>query len=273
MQYAFVHALYQHVRPSASGTATSCACISAWDGAGNGVWRAASARSPPNWRSTLCAAAIHPARVHYLRQAAENALHRYANPEAIDLSLQDWSCSRPCRNACSAPSMNWSCSITLGPALIAIRAMPPRKSSRLYPRPRPVPAGGGHPAAVRDIVWSVELCLCAGGASDGTGLGAHLLTQAQRQPDAVLQLAGYFACGVSLAMSGYVSRGTGAFGAGRRLSTPEQHHVVLYPFWRRSGVFCRAWLSHVLWLLGYAEQALAHEPGGPGPGPGFRTSL
>ena len=88
-------------------------------------------------------------------------------------------------------------------------------------------------------------------------LGTQLLAEAQRQPDVVLQVAGHFACGVSLAFVGEMVTACEHLTQAVALSTPTQHQQALALIGVDLGVFCRAWLSHVLWLLGTPAQALA----------------
>jgi predicted ATPase len=73
----------------------------------------------------------------------------------------------------------------------------------------------------------------------------------------VLQLAGSFAYGASLAIEGALITAREHLAQGVACDIPTQHARTLELFGVELGVFCRAWLSHVLWLLGYADQARA----------------
>src|SRR5262249_22975967 len=85
-------------------------------------------------------------------------------------------------------------------------------------------------------------------------LGAQLLTEAQRQPEVVLQVAGHFACGVSLAFVGEMVTACEHLTQAVALSTPTQHQQSLALIGVDLGVFCRAWRPLVFGLLGRPPQ-------------------
>jgi predicted ATPase len=71
-----------------------------------------------------------------------------------------------------------------------------------------------------------------------------------------LQVAGHFVLGVSLAFVGELVAAGEHLTQAVALSSPTQHQQSLALIGVDLGVFCRAWLSHVLWLLGSPAQAL-----------------
>jgi predicted ATPase len=95
-------------------------------------------------------------------------------------------------------------------------------------------------------------------AEHGTAMesGERMLGLAERIEDSLL-------IAVAHCMLGWVMLSLGEFKAARAhlehmsaFYDPQQHHALAFVYGQDPGVFCRAFLSHVLWHLGYPDQAL-----------------
>ena len=126
---------------------------------------------------------------------------------------------------------------------------------QIYTRARLSELVGTPQQRYKILLSPVALCLCAQSRRPPAARGT-ITAEAQRQPDIVLQVAGHFALGVSLAFVGELVTASEHLTQAVALSTPTQHPQSLALIGVDLGVFCRAWLSHVLWLLGTPAQAL-----------------
>jgi DNA-binding winged helix-turn-helix (wHTH) protein/predicted ATPase len=257
MRYAFVHALYQHIAAQRLGDGHKRRLhqrIGRW------LERAYGARSG----EIAAELAMHFGRgqdteraVFYRRAAAENALHRYANVEAINHLTTGLALLETLPNTFTHRQDELAMRIMLGSALIAIKGYAAPEVEQTYTRARVLGEQVGDIPQLCGILFGLwNGAFVRAQHQTARDLGAQLLGQAQRQSDALLHLAGYFACGVSLASQGVLAAAREHLAQGVACSSPEQHPRSLALFGIDLGVFCRAWLSHVLWLLGYADQAL-----------------
>ena len=87
--------------------------------------------------------------VQYLHQAAENALHRCANVEAIRHLTRGWSCSPPYRIPQSASSKNSTCRRSWAPRGRKPEAGPPQKWGRRTRAPVSCVSASGSPRSCR----------------------------------------------------------------------------------------------------------------------------
>jgi len=258
MRYAFVHALYQHVAAQRLGDGHK---LRLHQRLGRRLEAAYGERAD----EIAAELAMHFTRgrdisraVHYLRQAADNALHRYANAEAIDHLTTGLALLQTLPHAHEHLLSELAMLITLGSALIAVQGYAAPEVEQTYTRARILGQRVGDTTQMCGILFGLWNCAFVRSEHHKAWeLGASLLTQAQQQPDTVLRLAGYFAYGASLAIQGAFVAAREHLAQGVACDIPAQHARTLALFGVELGVFCRAWLSHVLWLLGYADQARA----------------
>jgi len=258
MQYAFVHALYQYVAAERLG-----------DGAKRRVHQQIGRRLEtaygPQAGEIAAALAMHFLRgpdleraVHYLRAAAEQALRRYATAEAVEYLTTGLAVLTPLPQAFAHQQSELAMLMLLGSALIALQGYAAPAVEQTYTRARLLGQQVGTTHQVCGIEFGLWNCAFVRAEHQtAQALGASLLAQAQPHADDLVQLAGYFASGVSLASGGALAAAREHLQQGVACATPLQHPRSLALFGIDLGVFCHAWLSHVLWLLGYASEALA----------------
>ena len=136
-RYAFVHALYQQVIIRAAGGGTACAvapaaraCLEAAYGVQAHEVAAELAEHFVRGQDT------HTRRARMLHQAAENAMHRYANQEAIRLLTRGLELLTTLPDTPERSQQELILQTTLGPALIATRGYAAPDVAQTYARAR-----------------------------------------------------------------------------------------------------------------------------------------
>jgi DNA-binding winged helix-turn-helix (wHTH) protein/predicted ATPase len=200
----------------------------------------------------------HTRAIHYLQHAADNALSHYANREAIHHLSAGLAILHTLPSSVTHQQHELAMLLTLSSACLALQGYAAPEVEQIYRRARTLCEQVGTPQQLYKILLGLWHChFVRGEPQTACALGAQLLAEAQRQPDVVLQVAGHFAFGVSLAFVGELVTACEHLTQAVALSTPTQHQQSLALIGVDLGVFCRAWLSHVLWLLGVPAQALA----------------
>jgi predicted ATPase len=89
-------------------------------------------------------------------------------------------------------------------------------------------------------------------------LGEQLRRLAQRGQDAAMLVEVQRALGTTLLFLGQLTSARTAFEQGMAFYDPLQHRSLALRYGADSGIVCRLYLTWVLWLLGYPDQALRH---------------
>jgi predicted ATPase len=87
-------------------------------------------------------------------------------------------------------------------------------------------------------------------------LGERLLRMAQQVQDPALLLEAHRVLGTTLSYRGEFVAGLAHLTQSRPLYDPQQHYSQTVRYAQDSGVICLAYMSQVLWYLGYPDQAL-----------------
>ena len=86
-------------------------------------------------------------------------------------------------------------------------------------------------------------------------LGEQLLELAERAGDPTRLMLAHYAQGWNLYALGKLASARDHLEQANHLYDPEQHHRLAFGYGLDPGVACRMWVSCVLWLLGYPDQA------------------
>ena len=196
-----------------------------------------------------------PRAVLYLRQAAENALHRYANPEAMHHLTTGLELLKTLPHTVASLQHELAMLIALGPALLAIKGYGAPEVAHTYTR-------------AHALCQQVETHSNAAGSCGACGLFPWCGRSTRRHGT-----WGHNCSPRPNTRQTRPCRPPGMWHAGSRtsfwarfpppehlaqavtLSTPQQQATIAL-FGMDLGVFGRSWLSHVLWHLGYPDQAL-----------------
>jgi DNA-binding winged helix-turn-helix (wHTH) protein/predicted ATPase len=199
-----------------------------------------------------------PRAVLYLRHAAENALHRYANREAMYHLTTGLEVLKTLPNTLPYLQHELAMLIALGPALLAIKGYGAPEVAHTYTRAHALCQQVGDTQQRCRVLWGLwAFSLVRAEHQTARDLAEQLFTQTQHQADAALQAAGHVARGLSHAFLGAFPSAREHLARAVTLSTPPPPQATIALFGMDLGVFGRAWLSHVLWHLGYPDQALA----------------
>jgi predicted ATPase len=199
----------------------------------------------------------YPRAVVYLQHAADNALRRYANPEAIShlnkaLALLATFPKTPERGQQELDLLT-----ALGPALVAVQGYGALEVEHTYTRARELCQQLGDNLRLSQVLWGLLTCyLVRAQHQTARELGEQLLTLAQRQQDTALLCLGHFALGAALYCLGAFAPACEHLEQSIALDDPRQGRAHPFLFGMDLGVFCRSWASHALWHLGCPDQAL-----------------
>jgi DNA-binding winged helix-turn-helix (wHTH) protein/predicted ATPase len=198
-----------------------------------------------------------PRAVAYLRQAAENALERYAYREAITYLTQALAVLETLPASPEHTAHKVAVYLTLGPALIVTRGQVAPDVERTYARawelcqrleetPQLAPALHG----------LMSFYVNQGALERARALAEQQLRIAQRQPDPALRLVAHTSLGLNLYHAGdfvaaraHLEQGLAFVPQSPLQGTGLRHEVVDY------GVLGLAHLARTLWKLGYPDQA------------------
>ena len=199
-----------------------------------------------------------PRAVVYLQHAAENALRRYANREAIGHLTQALTWLQTLPRPPEYLQQELDLLTALGPALVAIQGYGALDVEHTYTRAREICQHLGDALQLSRVLWGLLTCyLVRAEHQTARELGEELLTLAQRQQDAELLCLGHFALGAALYCLGAFAPAHEHLAQSIALDDPQQSLAHPFLFGMDLGVFCRCWTAHALWHLGYPDQARA----------------
>jgi predicted ATPase/DNA-binding winged helix-turn-helix (wHTH) protein len=259
-RYAFLHALYQEVlyaRLSAGRRQRLHQRI------GERIERAYGERA----RELAAELAVHFERgrdarraIHYLHQAAQNALQRSAHQEAITLLNKGLTVLTTLPDASERSRHELDLQVTLGPALMAMNGFAAPAVGVAYRRARELCQLVGETPQLFPVLWGLwGFYVVRAEYQTAQELGAQCLRLAQHVRDPALLVEAHYALGVTLAHVGEETRAQEHFEQAIALYQPHQHRSLAFHYGGFDpAVVGRAYAAcWSLWLLGYPDQALA----------------
>ena len=199
----------------------------------------------------------YPRAVVYLQHAAENALRRYANLEAISHLTKALALLATLPKTHERGQRELDLLTALGPALVAIKGYGALEVEHTYTQARELCQQLGDLLRLSQVLWGLLTCyLVRAEHQTARELGEQLLTLAQCRQDTALLCVGHFALGAALYCLGAFTPAREHLEQSMALDDPQQDRAHPFLFGMDLGVFCRSWASHALWHLGYPDQAL-----------------
>ncbi len=193
--------------------------------------------------------------VQYLKQAAENALWRYAYQEAIGHLTKALEMLKILPDTPERTQQELTLQTTLGVPLVMTKGYAAPEVEKAYIRAwdlcRQVDET---PQLFRVLRGLRAFYLIRGEFHKARELGEQLLTPAQRQKDPALLLSVHDTLGIILFHLGELAPARGHLEQGIALYDPQKHHS--HAFVQDPGVVCLSYMAFTLWFLGYADQAL-----------------
>jgi len=195
--------------------------------------------------------------VHYLHQAAENALYRCAHIEAINHLTRGLALLTTMPETPERLQHEIDLQVPLGAAWAQARGWSAPEVGQAYTRARELCERLGVPPQLPVLLGQFRWCNQRAEWQTVHELGEHLLTLAQRQDGPVLLLSAHMTLGLSLCIRGELAAAYAHFAQGSALYVPASHRALVTHYGPDLGVFVRCFAALSLWLLGVPEQALA----------------
>jgi tetratricopeptide (TPR) repeat protein len=255
--YSFVHALYQEVvynrLPAAQRTHLHQRIgerMEAGYGPQAGDIAAELAMHFEHGRETQRA-------VTYLRQAADNALRRYANTEAMHHLTNGLTLLKTLPNTPERTQDELGLRLTLGPVLMAVKGYGAPEIEHTYAQALQLcQQVGDTPRLFPVLVGLRRFYLLRAELQTAHTLCKQLLTMAQQAQDVALLLEAHWGLGVTLCFLGEFATSREHSERGVALYDTPQHRAHASLYGDDPGLGCLSYAALALWFLGYADQAL-----------------
>jgi predicted ATPase len=214
-----------------------------------------------HWSRAVAGGQADPALVSkaidYLQQAGEQAVRSSADVEAIShltlaLELLETLPDTPDR-----ARQAFQLHLALSGPLITTRGYGAPETVQAFDRARQLAAQTGDTSQLFPLLygkWVAHLVRAEYQAS--LKVGEQFLSLAKQQPDFDMLMIGYRLVGVSLNYKGQFQSARINLEHALALYNPPEHEALAFRFGQNPGAAAQAWLSSVLWSLGYPDQAL-----------------
>jgi class 3 adenylate cyclase/predicted ATPase len=199
--------------------------------------------------------------VKYLQLAGQQAVQRSVHEEAIRHLTAALELLKALPDTPERTQQELTLQTILGLVLATTKGWAAPEVERAYTRARELCQQGGNPLQLFPVLrglWAFYLRRAE--LSTARELAEQLLTLAQPQQDPSFLLEAHLALGTTLYYFGELTLAREHLEQGIVLYNPQHHHLAFLSG-LDPGVSCLSWGSWVLWLLGYADQALkrSHE--------------
>jgi DNA-binding SARP family transcriptional activator/predicted ATPase len=204
------------------------------------------------------AAGMADRAIQYYRAAAAVAKQRFADTEAGELIQRALLLCRDFPETGKRDKEEIDLLVTLGPALVTTRGYTTPEAGAAYERGLLLARRSGDRRHLFSLLSGAWLFHIVGGQlEESRRLGQQCLDSASGDSVLALEMAGRFLLGTSLFHLGQLTASLEQMEQAQ-LSYGGASHPALALFAGPDlGVFCRAYLSHLLWQFGDAEQAAA----------------
>jgi predicted ATPase len=256
-RYAFRHALYQQVlydRLPVGRRVQLHRQLGAREAAGYGerAWEKAAELAVHFDRGRDAAQAVP-----YLRQAAANALGRYAYVEAIAHCTRGLALLQTLPDTPERAQHELALQTTLGSALVATKGFTSAEVEQAYRRARELCGQVGETAHLFPVLWGLWLFYSGRSQLQAYALVEHLVRVAHQTQEPTLLLQAYHAQWGTLFALGELELTRTCLQQGSALYSAQRHSWGTWPFAGHDpGVCCYGYTGLMLWLLGYPSQAV-----------------
>jgi predicted ATPase len=201
-------------------------------------------------------AALSSQAIRYLQAAAEKAVQRSANLEAITHLRTALALVGSINEAAQRAQQELALQIALGVPLIAMHGFASPQVESAYERARELCQEAGEVPQLFPASWGLWVFYTARGRHQtALELARQCLKIGERGNDEALKLEAHHALGVSLQVLGECRQALSELEQVIALYDPEKHSACAYTFGQDPGVVCRSHAALALWLLGYPDQA------------------
>jgi predicted ATPase len=199
----------------------------------------------------------YPRAVHYLQQAAETALRRYAYRDATAHCTQGLALLQALPDTPARAQQELDLQVTLGPALIATKGQAASEVEQTYARARALCAQVGEtPQLVPTLQGLCEFYRSRGALPTARVLGEQLYRLVQHEAAPTHLLESHEALGQTLFFLGEYAAARTHLEQGIALTDPTAQWALALRQGLAPGVTCLAQVASTLWCLGYPAQAV-----------------
>ncbi|HKD40073.1 MAG TPA: hypothetical protein VKB87_07260, partial [Myxococcaceae bacterium] len=218
----------------------------------------------PNAREMAAELAVHfvegrDARraVQYLHYAAQQALARSAHREAIGHLSRALRLLESLPRGAERDQCELELLIALGASLLAAKGYTASEVGRVYTRARSLCEHTGRADQHLAALWGSFLFhIVRAELQEARELSLQFLGLAKREENPTLLAVGHLALGASLFHLGESAQARENLEQAMARDDPDRDRFQLLAFGPDVGVFCLSYVAHVLWFLGYPDQAL-----------------
>jgi DNA-binding winged helix-turn-helix (wHTH) protein/tetratricopeptide (TPR) repeat protein len=199
-----------------------------------------------------------PRAVHYLGQAAQNALRRSAGREAADLLTRAIEQLETLPETPERAQHELSLQISLGAALFMSQNFTAPEMKRAYERALALSLQASEsPQLFLALFGLFRFALTRGELQRARALAERLLRLAQAQPDPLLLPAAHVALGATLFHLGGLTTARTQVEQGLRAYDRHQQEALILQYGEDMGIVCLHYARVALQMLSYPDQALA----------------
>jgi class 3 adenylate cyclase/predicted ATPase len=200
--------------------------------------------------------------VHYWQRAGQWASARSAHVEAISHLTKGLEVLKALPDTAERAQRELDLQLALGLALIATKGQAAPEVGHVYSRARALCQQARETSQLFRVLWGLwHFHVVRAELQTVRQLSEELLTLAQHRQEPLYLLGAHWTLGGVGFCLGEFAPARAQWEQGFAYYTPQEHqaYTTLYGF--DLGVFCRCWVPHALWHLGYPDQALvmSHE--------------
>jgi predicted ATPase len=198
----------------------------------------------------------------YWQRAGQRAIARSAHAEAISHLTQGLTLLQTLPETPARTQQELTLQTALGPALMATKGQGAPEVGQAYARARALCQQVGEDPQLFPVLFGLwRFYVVQAEHQTAREVAEQCLSLAQRLHDPALLLPAHLTLGASFYHLGEVASARTHLEQGIALYAPQEHRALAFRYGMDLGAWCLSYVSFVLWLLGYADQARrrAHE--------------
>ena len=195
--------------------------------------------------------------VAYLQHAADTAVRRYANAEAAHHLSKGLALLKALPATAERTQQELTLQCALGASLMAVKGFAAPEVERAYARAHELCQQVGDTPQLCFALWGLlQFHIVRAEIQTALELGERLISLAQSIHDLDILMAAHNGLGTALPYRGALCAARAHLEQSIALYDPHKHHARAFFYGTNLKADSLAHLAHVLWLLGYPEQAL-----------------
>jgi predicted ATPase len=256
-RYGFIHALYQNVLYDRVSPSRCVQFHRRIGERGEEVYGECA-------REIAAELAMHFERGHdykraanYFKQAADNAIRRFAYREAVGLARRGLETLMRLPEGVERAQQELSLQLTLGVPLMATEGYAAPNVGRTYQRARQLFQQLGETPEVAEVLWGLWVFhIVRADLETACEIGNEFLRLAEELPSPALAMRGHLALEVTFVDMGEFGQSVEHFEKALSFYDHERHREDALSYSQNSGVALHSHCARALWILGQPDQAL-----------------